>query len=132
MCKTLSKHDITKIIYIFPIYVTMIKKNHPVYIYVYYTALTRNIILKYIYKCNNMMRARVPRKPVAQSFVNRIFVDLVDEMKKTTESYVFPHSNTAENIKPLTIIRYAREADELKRTKRAETFYSDVIDVLTV
>lgn len=56
-----------------------------------------------------------------QSFVNRIFVGLVDEMKKTVESYEFPHSGDDGNVKSRTVF-YAREADELEQTERAKTY----------
>lgn len=70
-------------------------------------------------------------KSVAQSFVNRIFMDLVDEMKTTTKSFVaFPHSDDTEDINIRMKISYAREADELRQTKCAERFYCDVRYVL--
>lgn len=54
-------------------------------------------------------------------------MDLVSEMKKTVESFEFPHSGVADNVKsPHDMIVYAREADELKQTERAKTFYLDV------
>lgn len=48
-------------------------------------------------------------------------MDLVDEMKKTVESYEFPHSGRVENVKSRTVF-YAREADELEQTERAKTY----------
>lgn len=66
-----------------------------------------------------------------QSYVNRIFVDLMDKMKKTVESFEFSHScgdDDAENAVKSghVMIRYAREADELKQTERAKKIYFDV------
>lgn len=55
-------------------------------------------------------------------------MDLASEMKKTLESFEFPHSGVADNEKtsPRDAIVYAREADELKQTERAKRFYLDV------
>ncbi|VVC32793.1 Tetratricopeptide-like helical domain [Cinara cedri] len=67
-----------------------------------------------------------------QSFVNRIFADLVDEMKETVASFEFPYSGgyggNGGHVKSETAaIAYAREADELQDAERAKTFYLDLI-----
>uniref|UniRef100_A0A2S2QDZ2 Uncharacterized protein n=1 Tax=Sipha flava TaxID=143950 RepID=A0A2S2QDZ2_9HEMI len=66
-----------------------------------------------------------------QSFVNRIFMDLVDKMKKTVKSFEFSHScGDAENVVKSDhdmMIVYAREADELKQTERAKKICFDLI-----
>lgn len=55
-----------------------------------------------------------------------MFMDLVDEIKKTVGSFEFPHSGHENVVKSNAAIAYARETDELQETERAKMFYLDV------
>ncbi|KAE9536784.1 hypothetical protein AGLY_006846 [Aphis glycines] len=61
-----------------------------------------------------------------QSFVNRIFTDLVNKMKKAVESFEFPQSGSVDSIQFERVIVYAREADEMEQAERAKIFYFDL------
>ncbi|XP_029346402.1 uncharacterized protein LOC100575147 isoform X2 [Acyrthosiphon pisum] len=62
-----------------------------------------------------------------QSLVNRIFMDLVDKMKKAVESFEFPQSGGIDNLLQFDrVIVYAREADEMEQAERAKIFYFDL------
>ncbi|KAL4091175.1 hypothetical protein QTP88_025912 [Uroleucon formosanum] len=62
-----------------------------------------------------------------QSFVNRIFLDLVEKMKKAVESFEFPQSDGVDNLLQFDrVIVYAREADEMEQAERAKIFYFDL------
>ncbi|CAI6362863.1 unnamed protein product [Macrosiphum euphorbiae] len=65
-----------------------------------------------------------------QSLVNRIFMDLVDKMKKAVESFEFPQSGDVDNLLQFDRVNvYAREADEMEQAERAKIFYFDIIFV---